>query len=195
MANQSSAATANNNADPIINNHDFVRMQFTRATQCEYCGKKIWMKDAVQCGRCQMSCHKKCVKKCQVYTVCGASTASADVDIGGAVSGGVATPTATAAATSLDAQYQQRPTVELLLTESEAVGPTDESVRQSDLTEDGLAVGEQHGQQQKNNTFSDFLAQGIKRVNSVNNLAIPGMAAASATFTRSLPPSPQHTPR
>jgi hypothetical protein len=29
--------------------HDFIRTHFHRTTQCDYCGKKIWLKDAVQC--------------------------------------------------------------------------------------------------------------------------------------------------
>lgn len=50
--------------------HDFVRTHFHRTTQCEFCGKKIWLKDAVQCRSCDMTCHKKCVVKCQVSTLC-----------------------------------------------------------------------------------------------------------------------------
>ncbi|XP_046985794.1 PDZ domain-containing protein 8 isoform X1 [Schistocerca americana] len=53
--------------------HDFVRTQFHRTTQCEFCGKKIWLKDAVQCRSCDMTCHKKCVVKCQVSTLCEGS--------------------------------------------------------------------------------------------------------------------------
>jgi len=50
--------------------HNFIRTHFNRTTQCEFCGKKIWLKDAVQCQDCAMTCHKKCVTKCQVGTVC-----------------------------------------------------------------------------------------------------------------------------
>ncbi|XP_021925331.1 PDZ domain-containing protein 8 isoform X2 [Zootermopsis nevadensis] len=50
--------------------HDFIRTHFHRTTQCEFCGKKIWLKDAVQCRDCAMTCHKKCVAKCQVGTAC-----------------------------------------------------------------------------------------------------------------------------
>ena len=52
-------------------NHKFIRTHFHRATQCDFCGKKIWLKDAVQCRECSMCCHKKCVNKCQHSTVCG----------------------------------------------------------------------------------------------------------------------------
>ncbi|XP_075226255.1 PDZ domain containing 8 isoform X2 [Lycorma delicatula] len=50
--------------------HDFVRTHFTRATQCGFCFKKIWLKDAFQCGGCMMTCHKKCVSKCQASSSC-----------------------------------------------------------------------------------------------------------------------------
>lgn len=51
--------------------HDFIRTHFHRSTQCDFCGKKIWLKDAVQCKECGMSCHKKCINKCQNSTICG----------------------------------------------------------------------------------------------------------------------------
>ena len=57
--------------------HDFIRTHFHRTTQCDYCGKKIWLKDAVQCRDCAMCCHKKCINKCQSSTVCTANESSA----------------------------------------------------------------------------------------------------------------------
>ncbi|XP_044760980.1 PDZ domain-containing protein 8 isoform X2 [Coccinella septempunctata] len=50
--------------------HDFVRRQFHRTTQCDFCTKKIWLKDAVQCKNCCMCCHKKCIVKCQLVSEC-----------------------------------------------------------------------------------------------------------------------------
>lgn len=50
--------------------HDFVRTQFQRTTHCDFCGKKIWLKDAVQCRGCALCCHKKCIAKCQLNTEC-----------------------------------------------------------------------------------------------------------------------------
>jgi PDZ domain-containing protein 8 len=50
--------------------HNFIRTSFTRSTQCDFCGKKIWLKDAVQCKDCQMCCHKKCMVRSQVSTIC-----------------------------------------------------------------------------------------------------------------------------
>lgn len=57
--------------------HDFIRTHFHRSTQCDFCGKKIWLKDAVQCRECGMCCHKKCINKCQNSTICGPVDASA----------------------------------------------------------------------------------------------------------------------
>lgn len=42
-------------------------------------------------------------------------------------------------------------------------------------------------------SFSELIVQGLKRVNSAHNLAIPGMVAGQASL--SLPPTPQHTSR
>ncbi|XP_044259435.1 PDZ domain-containing protein 8 [Tribolium madens] len=50
--------------------HDFIRTQFHRTTHCDFCSKKIWLKDAVQCRECGLCCHKKCIAKCQTSTAC-----------------------------------------------------------------------------------------------------------------------------
>lgn len=50
--------------------HNFIRTSFTRSTQCDFCGKKIWLKDAVQCKDCNMCCHKKCMVRSQSSTIC-----------------------------------------------------------------------------------------------------------------------------
>lgn len=55
--------------------HDFVRTHFTRTTQCGFCFKKIWLKDAFQCDGCKMTCHKKCVAKCQTASSCARTQA------------------------------------------------------------------------------------------------------------------------
>ncbi|XP_071878975.1 PDZ domain containing 8 isoform X1 [Bombus fervidus] len=54
--------------------HDFIRTHFHRATQCDFCTKKIWLKDAVQCRDCGMVCHKKCEVRCQASGTCGAES-------------------------------------------------------------------------------------------------------------------------
>ncbi|XP_076061175.1 PDZ domain containing 8 isoform X2 [Oratosquilla oratoria] len=53
--------------------HDFKRTHFHSTTQCDFCKKKIWLKDANQCGECGIICHKKCVAKCEQETVCDVS--------------------------------------------------------------------------------------------------------------------------
>nr|XP_012225890.1 PREDICTED: LOW QUALITY PROTEIN: PDZ domain-containing protein 8 [Linepithema humile] len=54
--------------------HDFIRTHFHRATHCDFCTKKIWLKDAVQCRDCGMVCHKKCEARCQASGTCGAES-------------------------------------------------------------------------------------------------------------------------
>ncbi|XP_078045499.1 PDZ domain containing 8 isoform X2 [Augochlora pura] len=54
--------------------HDFIRTHFHRATHCDFCTKKIWLKDAVQCRDCGMVCHKKCEVRCQASGSCGAES-------------------------------------------------------------------------------------------------------------------------
>ncbi|XP_065083846.1 PDZ domain-containing protein 8 isoform X2 [Ochlerotatus camptorhynchus] len=144
--------------------HDFIRTHFHRTTQCDYCGKKIWLKDAFQCRDCAMCCHKKCISKCQSSTVCSANEPALP-------SGG---------------QPEFRVT--------EADSPSIE-------VDDFVDIVEEHQQQQAKSrlechrqSFSDLLAQGLKRVNSVNNLSIP-MVSSLNQSSKSLPPTPQHTPR
>ncbi|XP_012946904.1 PDZ domain-containing protein 8 [Aplysia californica] len=50
--------------------HQFDSTTFVTATFCDYCGKKIWMKEAFKCRSCHMVCHKKCLVKCLVNTFC-----------------------------------------------------------------------------------------------------------------------------
>lgn len=77
------------------------------------------------------------------------------------------------------------PQVEFKLTEPTA---DDEFEEIEDLP--GPKMDQHHRQ-----SFSDLLVQGLKRVNSANNLAIPGIVSSLSQGSRSLPPSPQHTPR
>uniref|UniRef100_A0A1A9VUM5 PDZ domain-containing protein 8 n=1 Tax=Glossina austeni TaxID=7395 RepID=A0A1A9VUM5_GLOAU len=169
--------------------HNFVRTHFQRATQCDFCGKKIWLKDAVQCRECFMSCHKKCINKCQNATVCG------PVDCSSAL--------------------QQTP--EFMVTEPEASEATTESELNAPLMQENVEGNATTSAATGNlevhrSSLTSFLAQGMKRVNSANNLAIPGLVASltvagsgggsggtAGTLTpgsiaKSLPPSPQHSP-
>ncbi|XP_037914498.1 PDZ domain-containing protein 8 isoform X2 [Hermetia illucens] len=147
--------------------HNFIRTHFHRTTQCDYCGKKIWLKDAVQCRDCSMCCHKKCITKCQNSTVCGPVDCSSNTSSGSGTGSTISTSQpefrVTQAPHSDDAESE----------DGDEVQPKLEGHRQS---------------------FSDLLAQGLKRVNSANNLAIPGIVSSLSQNSRSLPPSPQHTP-
>ncbi|XP_068221347.1 formin-E-like [Palaemon carinicauda] len=53
--------------------HDFKRTHFNSAVQCNFCRKKIWLKDAYQCGECGIVCHKKCMVRCGDETICDIS--------------------------------------------------------------------------------------------------------------------------
>lgn len=140
--------------------HNFQRKHFQSSTQCDFCGRKIWLKDGVQCRDCTMNCHKKCITKCQASTICGPVDASAAI--------------------------QQSSAVEFKVTDADGEDEIDDF---EEIEEPKLKL-DQHRQ-----SFSEMISQGLKRVNSANNLAIPGIVSSLNQGTRSLPPSPQHTPR
>jgi len=142
--------------------HDFIRTQFNRSTQCDFCGKKIWLKDAVQCRECSMCCHKKCIVKCQSSTVCSGNGESRDFD---------------------DLSQGHQPEFKVTAADCD-----DEYFEVADEAIDSYKLA---GHRQ---SFSDLLAQGIKRVNSANNLNIPTIVSSLTQNSKSLPPTPQHTP-
>ena len=108
-----------------------------------------------------MCCHKKCVNKCQLSTVCGDDTQS-----------------------TISSTLQP----EFKVTEPES--PMIEVEDFVDLGEEPMLMSRLETHRQ---SFSDLLAQGLKRVNSASNLAIP--MGPGKNQSKSLPPSPQHTPR
>lgn len=77
--------------------------------------------------------------------------------------------------------------VEFKVTDADADGEVDDF---EEIDEAKPSKLDQHRQ-----SFSGFISQGIKRVNSANNLAIPSIVSSLNQGSRSLPPSPQHTPR
>lgn len=85
------------------------------------------------------------------------------------------------------AALNMSPAVEFKVTDADGEGEIDDFEEIEDEPKPKL---DQHRQ-----SFSEMLSQSIKRVNSVNNLAIPGIVSSLNQGTRSLPPSPQHTPR
>ncbi|XP_046670278.1 PDZ domain-containing protein 8-like isoform X2 [Homalodisca vitripennis] len=64
---------------PLCSVHDFERTHFVKATQCGFCFKKIWLKDAFQCRGCAMTCHKKCVSKCLAVSSCSRHTSQPEI--------------------------------------------------------------------------------------------------------------------
>lgn len=128
---------------------------------------QIWLKDAVQCLACQMSVHKKCINKCQNSTVCGSASDTSTI-------------------TSYASTPEFKVTEAADASEQQAQGSTDDLLDTKSLPNEGGHRA----------SLGDFLAQGLKRVNSANNLAIPAIVASlSNQSTKSLPPSPQLTPR
>lgn len=169
--------------------HNFVRTHFHRATQCDFCGKKIWLKDAMQCQECTMCCHKKCIAKCQNATVCG------PVDCSGSLP--LSTP-------ALAPSMVSKP--EFTITQADNLEVLDD--RSSSAFIDDAAIEVPGGEQVQvqgatrmdlhRSSLTGMLAQGIKR--QASNLDIPGIVSSLTGSgglqmnSRSLPPSPQHTP-
>ncbi|XP_050331211.1 PDZ domain-containing protein 8 [Bactrocera neohumeralis] len=186
----SSLTSTNQTTSNQLRSHSFVRTHFQRATQCDFCGKKIWLKDAVQCSECAMCCHKKCITKCQNATVCG------PVDCSNVLRQPSITST-TPEFTVTDADTCDA-------SEGEEAMPSisgEETAEAVSIKSPPTPVLEVH-----RSSLTGLLAQGIKRVNSANNLAIPGIvsslagssgggsSANLATMAKSLPPSPQRSP-
>ncbi|XP_045513611.1 PDZ domain-containing protein 8 isoform X2 [Pieris brassicae] len=139
-----------------VTSHDFVRTHFHRSTQCDFCNKKIWLKDAMQCRNCGLCCHKKCVTKCQETSPC--------------------------------IPKQNRETTgfqppELITTEAD-VDPDSEEDEKGER-KDSLDVHEEGG------GAMSALVAGLRRAGSAHSLCV----SKSNSSSRSLPPSPSHTPR
>lgn len=106
-----------------------------------------------------MCCHKKCINKCQISTVCSVVKSEESL-----VSG------------------TSSPSIVTQVTLTEPMNDDDDD-------EEDVAGNTAH-----RSSISGFLAEGLKRVNSANNLSIPGIVPFGQN-SKSLPPSPQHTPR
>ncbi|XP_035430393.1 PDZ domain-containing protein 8 isoform X2 [Spodoptera frugiperda] len=159
-------ATPRTSRDPVLprppkptrTSHDFVRTHFHRSTQCDFCNKKIWLKDAMQCRNCGLSCHKKCVTKCQESSPC----IPKDRD---------------------STSTMNCPPPELIMTEADAIADPDSDDEPE--RKDSLDVHEEGG------GAMSALVAGLRRAGSAHSLSAPKTNASS----RSLPPSPSHTPR
>ncbi|XP_057376466.1 PDZ domain-containing protein 8-like isoform X1 [Daphnia carinata] len=51
--------------------HHFVLTQFINVRLCDFCRKKIWLREAFKCGNCELVCHKKCIKRFPDRKWCG----------------------------------------------------------------------------------------------------------------------------
>lgn len=178
-ADSAVSSAASGSAAAASKAHNFIRTHFHRATQCDFCGKKIWLKDAMQCKDCSMCCHKKCIAKCQNATVCGPVDCYAPGPSG--------TPVNKPEFTITQADY-----VEM---EEPAKGAS--SVATEDIALEPEPPLQQLGLDVHRSSLTGMLAQGIKR--QASNLDIPGIVSSlsgnnTPTNSRSLPPSPQHTP-
>ncbi|KAB7498748.1 PDZ domain-containing protein 8 [Armadillidium nasatum] len=151
--------------------HVFKRTHFNSATQCSFCKKKIWLKDAYQCSECGIICHKKCMLRCQQATVC---------DYGGLRYREIRDPA--------PKEDGAKATPEIVMTLDSENSETAKESKSSAL-------------QNTRQTIGSFLCHigssssaSMKRTGSAQNLA-PPFQAFELGLSRSLPPSPQHTPR
>ncbi|KAK4299670.1 hypothetical protein Pmani_028064 [Petrolisthes manimaculis] len=150
--------------------HEFKRTHFHSATQCDFCKKKIWLKDAYQCSECGIICHKKCMVRCEQQTTCDA--------------GGVRYKTTTTTNTTATTTTDTPP--EIITTAEPPHSP---------------ATTPPASPQSQRRTLSSLFAQvasaskgSLKRAGSAHNLAPPN-PSPGATQSRSLPPSPPHSPQ
>lgn len=178
-ADSAVSSAASGSAAAASKAHNFIRTHFHRATQCDFCGKKIWLKDAMQCKDCSMCCHKKCIAKCQNATVCGPVDCYAPGPSG--------TPVNKPEFTITQADY-----VEM---EEPAKGSS--SIATEDIALEPEPPLQQLSLDVHRSSLTGMLAQGIKR--QASNLDIPGIVSSlsgnnTPTNSKSLPPSPQHTP-
>lgn len=212
--------------------HSFVRTHFQRATQCDFCGKKIWLKDAVQCRECSMCCHKKCINKCQNATVCGPVECFNSLQSTSAVAmtpefmltepetimeqqQGMDDETmSTLILEPIEVVEQSATIASAVTTATSTVTTVNTTTISSTTTSTSVPSSLVHLEMHRGN-LADFIAQGIKRVNSTNNLAIPGLMGSMANTidtislgstlnldtcrsanvsAKSMPPTPQHSP-
>ncbi|KAH8301013.1 hypothetical protein KR044_011487 [Drosophila immigrans] len=157
--------------------HNFIRTHFHRATQCDFCGKKIWLKDAMQCKDCTMCCHKKCIAKCQNATVCGPVECYAPLQ-----------PPTTSVVNKPEFTITQAEFIDLVEPKCSSALQPEEASLEGALEHGNLDVHRA--------SLTEMLAQGIKR--QASNLDIPGIVSSlsgnnSPINSKSLPPSPQQS--
>nr|CAD7429133.1 unnamed protein product [Timema monikensis] len=133
---------------------------------------QIWLKDAVQCCDCSMTCHKKCVNKCQSTTTCGFQRRASALP--GDVTGG--------------------DTLGVPQTQARRASAQPEIITTTADEGDTLAPAQRRGLGSLlASVASAAQGRGLKRAGSAHNLALP-VSSSSNNLSRSLPPSPQHSP-
>ncbi|XP_026847112.1 PDZ domain-containing protein 8 [Drosophila persimilis] len=185
LADSAISSSGSNSAAPRA--HSFVRTHFHRATQCDFCGKKIWLKDAMQCQECSMCCHKKCIAKCHNATVCG------PVDCSGSLPQPSTSAGTPSGVTKPEFTITQAENLELYEPKTGSVQVEEAAT----TTGEQAQVQVQAGLDVHRSSLTGMLAQGIKR--QASNLDIPGIVSSltgsgQQMNSKSLPPSPQHTP-
>ncbi|XP_065199835.1 PDZ domain-containing protein 8 [Planococcus citri] len=72
---ETTASLSDIDSELILSVHEFEKIIInTKQTKCEFCQKKIWLKEASQCSKCHLICHKKCVAKCEKTSECRITT-------------------------------------------------------------------------------------------------------------------------
>lgn len=155
-------------------NHDFKRTHFHSATQCNFCRKKIWLKDAYQCGECGVICHKKCMERCEQETTCDPS--------------GLKYKDSPKNDNQEIREHKEAP--EIITTIAVGTDTENGSPRNTPPV----------SPQTQRRTLGSLFAQvasaskgSLKRAGSAHNLAPPN-PSSGGTHSRSLPPSPPHSP-
>ncbi|KAB7496489.1 PDZ domain-containing protein 8, partial [Armadillidium nasatum] len=154
-----------------LNTQGCVTKVYTLEPADPNCTEVIWLKDAYQCSECGIICHKKCMLRCQQATVC---------DYGGLRYREIRDPA--------PKEDGAKATPEIVMTLDSENSETAKESKSSAL-------------QNTRQTIGSFLCHigssssaSMKRTGSAQNLA-PPFQAFELGLSRSLPPSPQHTPR
>lgn len=166
-----------------VKTHDFIGTQFKAATLCHFCGKKIWLKVAFQCTTCKMISHKKCVSKCHSLTIC---------TMGGAK-----------LIPQMASQIKKKP--EIVTTDMSNENSTETAelgVAATESAGNGVGVSPPGSPKIQRRSIPSLLINlantaahaksGLTRAGSAHNLLSPSQQ--SLTQSKSLPPSPQHSP-
>ncbi|XP_037070009.1 PDZ domain-containing protein 8-like isoform X2 [Pollicipes pollicipes] len=154
--------------------HRFARMKFTASTECDFCHRKIWLKDAFQCSACLMTCHKRCIDRCQSQTTCQAELNRGWRD-------------------SISDSHLPEIVTSSEDTDQPADKKTAGRARRKVKKVLNAARAVRQRRRRLNNLIASLSSSGLKRTGSAQNLAPPAPSLQRGLST-SLPPSPQRSP-